>query len=98
MFFINFIKIEFAFIIVWYIFASIISRSFSNAKSNYNNFYRENYPLFLSLLTSFSIIYINFGSFTPDTSIAKGGLKYDLNFLIINILRAHLSASILGFL
>ncbi len=90
------LRIEFAFIIVWYIFACIISRSFSNAKSDYNNFILRLYPLFLSLITSFSFLYINFGSFTPDTSIAKGGLKYDLNFLIINVLRAHLSASIFG--
>ena len=90
------LRIEFAFIIVWYIFVYIVSRSFSNAKSDFNNFTLRLYPLFLSLITSFSFLYISFGSFTPDTSIAKGGLKYDLNFLILNILRAHLSASIFG--
>ena len=91
-----FLRIEFAFIIVWYIFSYIISISFSKAKYNFNNFSSRLYPLLFSLLTSFSLLYIRFGSLTPDTSIAKGGLKYDLNFFIINIIRAHLSASIFG--
>ena len=90
------LRIEFAFIIIWYIFACIISRPFSKERLEYNNFSLRIYPLFLSLFTSFSFLYINFGSFTPDTSIAKGGLKYDLNYFIFNIVRAHLSASILG--
>lgn len=90
------LRIEFAFIIVWFIFASIVSKVFSEKKLGFNNFLSRIFPLFLSLLTSFSIIYINFGSFTPDTSLAKGGLKYDLSFFAFNLIRAHISASIFG--
>ena len=90
------LRIEFAFIIVWFILSSIISKVFSKEKLRSNNFLSRLFPLFLSLLTSFSIIYINFGSFTPETSLAKGGLKYDLNFFAFNLIRAHVSASIFG--
>ena len=89
------LRIEFAFIIFWFIFSYIISIPFSKAKFGFNNFLKL-YPLFLSLITSFSLLFINFGSFTPDTSIAKGGFKYDLNFFTLNIVRAHFSASIFG--
>ena len=90
------LRIEFAFIILWFIFSSVFTRSFSDKKLGFNNFLSRKLPLFLSLLTSFSIIYINFGSFTPDTSLAKGGLKYDLSYFAFNLIRAHVSASIFG--
>ena len=90
------LRIEFAFIIVWFIFASTVSKVFFDPKLGFNNFLLRIFPLFISLLTSFSIIYITFGSFTPDTSLAKGGLKYDLIFFAFNLIRAHISASIFG--
>ena len=89
------LRIEFAFIIVWFIFVSMISRLFLKEKLGFNIYASRIYPLVLSLLTSFSFLYINFRSFTPDTSIAKAGKNYDLNFFII-VLKAHLSASLFG--
>ena len=90
------LRIEFAFIIVWYILVNVLSRIFSEKRLEFKTFFLRFTPIIFSLISSFSILYLNFGSFTPDTSIAKAGVKYDLFYFIYSILRPHFGSSLFG--
>lgn len=90
------LRIEFVFIIAWYIMVNIISSILFQKKFLYKKFFLKCNPLIFSFITSFTFLYLNFGSFTPDTSIAKAGMKYNLNSFIYLILRAHIGASLFG--
>lgn len=90
------LRIEFVFIIAWYIMVNVISRILFQDKFEYKKFFLKSTPLIFAFITSFTFLYLNFGSFTPDTSIAKAGIKYTLNSFIYLILRAHIGASLFG--
>lgn len=90
------LRIEFIFIIVWFIIVYIISNVFLQDRFDYRNLFLRTIPFILSVITSFGFLYINFGSFTPDTSIAKAGVKYNISYFITSILRPHFGASLFG--
>ena len=90
------LRIEFSFLLFWFSISFLISKFLSKEDLNIKIIINKFLPLFLSIICAFGFIYFVFGSFTPDTSIAKSGLNYSFYFLFKNIARAHISASIFG--
>ncbi len=90
------LRIEFIFIIIWYLMINIISNILFKDKFEYKKLFFRSSPLIFAFITSFTFIFLNFGNLTPDTSIAKAGIQYNLNYFTFSILRAHFGASLFG--
>ena len=91
-----FLRVEFAFIILW----SIISLETIDLVCNRfyiirKKFIRIIFQL-LPLLFSLGLLFFIFGEITPDTSIAKSGIEYNIFSLSWTIARSHLSSSFFG--
>ena len=91
------LRIEFIFIIIWYLMINIISNILFKDKFEYKKLFFRSSPLIFAFITSFTFIFLNFGNLTPDTSIAKAGIQYNLNYFTFSILRAHFGASLLAY-